>query len=51
MSNECKGCIYEDSVDISIHLEHCLYCKHSYYDEFDRDIHKDHYTKRSENDE
>lgn len=43
MDNECKGCKYECSTDITIHLGKCLYCKRAYSREEDREIHEDLY--------
>ena len=45
MENECKGCKYENSTDIQIHLEKCTHCKRAYHQEEDREIHKDLYEK------
>ena len=40
---ECKGCKYEHSTDITIHLGQCTHCKRGYEREEDREIHKDLY--------
>lgn len=47
MENECKGCKYENSTDIQIHLEKCTHCKRAYKHEEDREIHKDLYELES----
>lgn len=41
--NDCKGCIYENSTDIEVHLEFCTNCKRAYSNEEDREFHEDKY--------
>lgn len=43
---ECKGCKYENSMDIQIHLWKCTYCKIAYRSKEDRQIHKDLYVNQ-----
>ena len=43
MKQECKGCKYENSTDIQIHLGKCTHCKRAYQSKEDRAIHKDLY--------
>lgn len=42
---ECKGCKYENSTDIVVHLDKCTHCKRGYYNEEDREIHADLYEQ------
>ena len=39
----CKGCKYDESTDIVVHLNYCTHCKRQYLTEEERDIHKDLY--------
>lgn len=43
MDDECLGCKYNDSTDITIQLQFCSHCKRCYSTEFERDIHEDLY--------
>ena len=36
--NDCKGCRYESSTDIEVHLEFCTNCKRAYSNEEDREF-------------
>ena len=44
---ECKGCKYENSTDIQIHLSKCTYCKRAYRSKEDMEIHKDLYVNQT----
>lgn len=41
--NDCRGCKYENSKDIEIHLEFCTNCKRAYSNEEDMEFHEDRY--------
>lgn len=41
--NDCKGCKYENSTDIEVHLEFCTSCKRAYSSGEDRKFHEDKY--------
>ena len=41
--NDCKGCRYENSTDIKVHLEFCTNCKRAYSNKEDREFHEDKY--------
>ncbi len=41
--NDCKGCKYENSTDIEVHLEVCTSCKRAYSSEEDKEFHEDKY--------
>lgn len=43
MTNDCKGCKYENITDIEICLEFCTDCKRAYSNEEDREFHEDKY--------
>lgn len=49
--DECRGCIWDNSTDICIHLQFCTRCKRAYYEPFERSIHADLYTKKEDENE